>query len=147
MVVIAGCIIVKDDKVLMVQEASKDCYGLWTFPAGHLDEPEKITDAAIREVYEETGFKVKLTGVLPLVLTAKQGKEPKIQVRFTAEVIEESKDFNKEEILDVKWIEINKVKEMTNEELRGYDVNMKLLDYLTQNKIYPLELFDESNIQ
>lgn len=52
MVVIVGCIIAKDNKLLMVQEASQDCYGLWTFPAGHLDEPEKITDAAIREVYE-----------------------------------------------------------------------------------------------
>ena len=147
MVVIAGCIIVKDDKVLMVQEASKDCYGLWTFPAGHLDEPEKITDAAIREVYEETGFKVKLTGVLPLVLTAKQGKEPKIHIRFTAEVVEESQNFNKEEILDVKWIEIEKVKAMTKEELRSYDLNQKQIDYFIQNKIYPLELFDESNIQ
>ena len=66
MVVIAGCIIVRDNKILMVKEAKKKCYGQWNFPAGHVDELEKITDAAVRETYEETGCKVKLTGVLPI---------------------------------------------------------------------------------
>lgn len=66
MVVIAGCVIVKDNKILMVKEAKKKCYGQWNFPAGHVDEHELITEAAIREAYEETGCKVKLTGVLPI---------------------------------------------------------------------------------
>lgn len=40
MVVIAGCIIVRDNKILMVKEAKKKCYGQWNFPAGHVDEGE-----------------------------------------------------------------------------------------------------------
>ena len=51
MVVIAGCIIVRDNKILMVKEAKKKCYGQWNFPAGHVDELEKITDAAVRTPY------------------------------------------------------------------------------------------------
>ncbi len=46
--VIAGCIIVRDNKILMVKEAGKDCYGQWNYPAGKVEEFEKITDAAIR---------------------------------------------------------------------------------------------------
>lgn len=48
--VIAGCIIQKGNKILMV----KECYGQWCYPAGKVDQFEKITDAAIREVFEET---------------------------------------------------------------------------------------------
>ena len=43
MVVIAGCVIVRNDKILMVKEAKKKCYGQWNFPAGHVDEHELIT--------------------------------------------------------------------------------------------------------
>lgn len=146
MVVIVGCIIAKDNKLLMVQEASKDCYGLWTFPAGHLDEPEKITDAAIREVYEETGCKVKLTGVLPIKLITKNDGTQRLHIRFVAEVLEESSNFNKEEILDVKWIDIKEVKNMTSKELRSHDLSIQQLEDLENNKIYPLDLFDETNV-
>jgi ADP-ribose pyrophosphatase YjhB (NUDIX family) len=66
MLIIAGCIIVKENKILMVKEAKKKCYGQWNFPAGHVEENELIMDAAIRETYEETGCKVNLTGVLPI---------------------------------------------------------------------------------
>lgn len=29
MVIIAGCVIKKDNKILMVQEANPNCYGKW----------------------------------------------------------------------------------------------------------------------
>ena len=75
MVIIAGCLIVRDNKILMVKEAKKKCYGQWNFPAGHVEENELITEAAIREAYEETGCKVKLTGVLPIsTAILKEGK-------------------------------------------------------------------------
>ena len=47
MVIISGCLIVRDNKVLMVKEAQKKCYGQWNFPAGHVDELEKIKDVPI----------------------------------------------------------------------------------------------------
>ena len=66
MVVIAGCLKVRNNRILLVKEAKKKCYGQWNFLAGHVDEHELITEAAIREAYEETGCKVNLTGVLPI---------------------------------------------------------------------------------
>lgn len=103
---------------------------------------EKITEAAIREVYEETGCKVKLTGVLPIC--SKDDKEPRIMVRFTADIIEENIKFDKEEILDVKWIDIEKIKCMTEQELRAYDVNMSYIKWLEEERIYPMEIFDNN---
>ena len=37
MTIVAGSLIVRDNKILMVQEAKKSCYGQWNFPAGHVD--------------------------------------------------------------------------------------------------------------
>ncbi len=144
MVIIAGCLIIRDNKVLMVKEAKKKCYGQWNFPAGHVDEPEKITDAAIREVFEETGCKVKLTGVLPMCFANGKNGE-RLMVRFTADIIEENINFDTEEILEVKWIDIEDVKNMTKEELRVYDINIQFLKDFEENKIYPLEIFNNTN--
>lgn len=141
MVIIAGCLIVRNSKVLMVQEAQKKCYGKWNFPAGHVDENESIIDAAIREVYEETGCKVKLTGLLPICMASGKNGD-RLMVRFTADVIDENIKFDTEEILDVKWIDINDIKNMSKEELRGYDVSIQFLKDFENNKIYPLEVFN-----
>lgn len=119
MIVIAGCVIVKNNKILMVKEAKKQCYGQWNFPAGHVDEAEFITDAAIREAYEETGCKVKLTGVLPICIVDVKDDEPRLMVRFTAEIIEENIKYDTNEILDVQWLDLEKVK---NIEIKGMQV-------------------------
>ncbi len=142
MVVIAGCLIVRDGKILMVKEAKKKCYGQWNFPAGHVDENELVTDAAIRETYEETGCKVKLTGVLPISTVYLKEKETAIIIKFTADIIEENIKFDTEEILDVQWIDLEKVKNMTEEELRGYNTALKDIRNFEEKNIYSLEIFD-----
>ena len=102
MVIIAGCLIVRNNKILMVKEAKKKCYGQWNFPAGHVEENELITEAAIREAFEETGCKVKLTGLLPISTVIFKENETAIIVKFTADIIEENIKFDTNEILDVK---------------------------------------------
>ena len=141
MIIIAGCIIEKDNKILMVKEAKKKCYGQWNFPAGHLEENETIKEAAIREVFEETGCKVKLTGVLPVVHEFIKN-ENAVMVRFVAKIEKENIVFNENEILDVKWIDIEDIKNMKEDELRGYNLSLKFLaDYENKN-IYPVEIFE-----
>ena len=144
MVVIAGCIIVKNDKVLMVKEAKKQCYGQWNFPAGHVDEFEKITEGAIREAYEETGCKVKLTGVLPICSVDGKDGETREMVRFTADILEENIKFDTDEILDVQWKDIDEVKNMTEQELRGYDTSIQFIKDFEEKRIYPLEIFNNT---
>lgn len=147
MIVIAGCIIIKDNKFLMVKEANKKCYGKWNFPAGYVDKGELITDVAIREVYEETGCKVKLTGVLPIGIVDVKDAEPRLMVRFTAEIIEENVQFDKEEILDVQWLNIDKVKKMTEKELREYSIAIQYIKDFEDNNIYPVEVFNNKKFR
>lgn len=144
MVVIAGCIIVRDNKILMVKEAKKKCYGQWNFPAGHVDELEKITDAAVREAYEETGCKVKLTGGLPICSVDGEDGETRVMVRFTADILEEDIKFDTDEILDVKWLNVKDVKNMTEKELRGYDTSIQFIKDFEENKIFSLDIFNNT---
>lgn len=99
MFVIVGGIIKKDNKILMVQEAKEKCYGQWSFPAGHLDDGETIFEGAIRETFEETGCKVKLTKCLPILSLKNKSM---IRITFLTELVEENIKFDKSEILDVK---------------------------------------------
>lgn len=144
MVIIAGCLIIRDRKILMVKEAKKKCYGQWNFPAGHVEENELVTDAAIREAYEETGCKVKLTGVLPISTVYLKEKETAIIIKFTADIIEENIKFDTKEILDVKWLDIEKVKNMTEQELRGYDTAIQDIKNFENKKIYPVDIFNNT---
>ncbi|CAA0118877.1 Phosphatase NudJ [Halioglobus japonicus] len=67
--VTVACVIEKDGKYLMVEERDKFS-GEMVFnqPAGHLEDCESLTEAALRETLEETGWRVQLTGVLGIAL-------------------------------------------------------------------------------
>ena len=56
--VIAGGIVKKDNKYLLVQETKEICKGKWNIPAGRVEDGESVIEAAKREVFEETGIKM-----------------------------------------------------------------------------------------
>ena len=117
MQIIVGGIIEKDNKILMVKEAKKKCYGKWNVPAGHLEDGETIFEGAIREIFEETGCKVRLKNMLP-IMSGELENTTFMIITFTTELLEEKISFNKEEILDVKWISKEEVENMSGEDLR-----------------------------
>ena len=62
--VVAATIPERDGDVLLTRRSIDPGRGLWTFPGGFVDFGETVTDAAIRETFEETGLEVELTGLL-----------------------------------------------------------------------------------
>lgn len=67
----AGGIVIKVDrplkkmlsqktKILMIQVKNLEDKIVWTFPKGHIEKGERVEEAALREVYEETGWKCEL---------------------------------------------------------------------------------------
>ena len=52
-------IVIKDNKVLLGKRKNSHASGTWQFPGGHLEFNESIKDCARRELFEETGIKVK----------------------------------------------------------------------------------------
>ena len=141
MKIIVGGIIEKDNKILMVKEAKNKCYGKWNVPAGHLEDGETIFEGAIREIFEETGCKVRLKKMLPIMSVEIENTKFMI-ITFTTELLEEKISFNKEEILDVNWISKEELKNMTSKNLRDEKLIKCILKMLLENKLYPLDVIE-----
>jgi ADP-ribose pyrophosphatase YjhB (NUDIX family) len=61
--VTVATVVVRDGRLLLVEESVGGRLVL-NQPAGHLEPDESLTDAALRETREETGWEVRLTGFL-----------------------------------------------------------------------------------
>ena len=70
--------------------------------------------------------------------------EVRLMVRFVADIVEENIKFNEEEILDVQWLDIDEVKNMTEKELRGYEANSNFIKYFEEKRIYNIDVFDST---
>jgi len=114
--VVAACLIKKDDKYLLVQEAQPKAYGLWNLPAGHVDKGETIRDAAIREAKEETGYDVSL---LKEVAVLHEEAISAVKHVFSADVTGGEILLKNDEILDVKWLTFEEIKTInSNDKIR-----------------------------
>jgi ADP-ribose pyrophosphatase YjhB (NUDIX family) len=58
--IIAGCIIEQDGKYLLCQRAIPPRPGTWTLPAGFMESGETTEQAALREVWEESGVRAEI---------------------------------------------------------------------------------------
>jgi 8-oxo-dGTP diphosphatase len=139
MKVIVNVVVQSDDKVLMVQEAWGDVKGMWNFPAGHLDEGENIFDGAIREAKEETGYDVELVGLVN-VQNALYDNKHVIHFVFAAKIVGGEISFDPNEIMNVEFVDIDKLINMTDDELRGGDTRRESLTKIKNGEILPLSV-------
>jgi ADP-ribose pyrophosphatase YjhB (NUDIX family) len=81
-------VVFKDDKILLVKEKVD---GKWTVPGGWADVGSTPSENAEREVFEESGFRVKAKKVLAVYDRNKQGHTPYIfhlyKIFFLCELI------------------------------------------------------------
>ena len=68
--------VIEDGKVLLVRERSD---GLWTLPGGFADVGLSATENVTKEVWEEAGVRVLVTGLYSVRHKAKQPYEPDIR--------------------------------------------------------------------
>ena len=59
-----GGVLLKEGKGLIVQRANNPGKGRWTIPGGYVEQDEKIEDAIVRELREETGLITEAVSVL-----------------------------------------------------------------------------------
>ena len=103
--IVVGTIPIKDRSVLLCKRAINPRYGLWTLPAGFLENGETVEEGAFRETLEETNTEVKM-GNLYAIFNIPQVSQ--VYMLFLAEII--SDDYcGTNESLEVKLFEKNTI--------------------------------------
>ena len=98
----------------------------WGYPKGHLEDGEKPSDAALREVYEETGFKVKLANDTPIA-------ESRYEITLENEVINKTVWFYEMEV--IKAFDKEPDNEIDELAVLGYEDALNLLTFEEDKKI------------
>ncbi|UCE02258.1 MAG: NUDIX hydrolase [Candidatus Latescibacterota bacterium] len=62
--VATGCIAELRQGIILLRRSIEPGYGRWVFPGGYVDRGERVEDAAVREMEEESRLRVQLTSLL-----------------------------------------------------------------------------------
>ncbi len=99
-----GCVIVDDNKVLLVKHNA----GHWDFPKGHIENNETEEQTALREVKEETNIDVVIIpGYRYTIEYSPKENVLKEVVFFLANKISDELKPQESEISDIRWVEVN----------------------------------------
>ena len=137
----AGGVIEQEGKYLLIQEAREDIHGKWNLPAGRLDPGETVSEAAKREIYEECGFSVELTGVCQIG-SWKLVDNIAIGIIFSTKIVGGEINFNPDEIMDAKWFTYDEILAMRSE-LRSADFLIGAVNNLRSHKLAPIDIVME----
>lgn len=140
MPIMVGGVIEKNGKFLLVQQAKEKYRGKWNLPAGSLEPNESVFEGAKREIFEETGCNVDLTGVLQI---SNRVFEDKVFVgfMFSTKLLSEKIHFDTNEILDVRWFSYEELLNM-KEDLRLYYWIINAIKAYKNNKIMDLHIIN-----
>jgi len=108
-------ILIKDNKVLCILQKSSNGEEFYLFPGGGIEKGETIMEAAIREAFEETGFKVEIHKLVYLDDYIKTVNKRCVNMVFLGEIIggdleDGEKDGGK--VKRIEWIDLNKFKDI-----------------------------------
>lgn len=106
-----GCIIVKQDKVLLIGARDDDGTMYWGFPKGHQEEGETFVETALRETKEETGLDVEIIDNEPVVAEylIRNNTTLKHVYLFFAKPISKKIVLQEEEAEKAEWVPVKKV--------------------------------------
>ncbi|RZA06218.1 MAG: NUDIX hydrolase [Moraxellaceae bacterium] len=137
--VTVATIIERDNRFLLVYEEA-DGHKVYNQPAGHLDPNETLQEAAIRETLEETGWTVKLTGVVGVNLyTAPSNNITYCRIAFIADAVQhDASRVLDNGIIEAVWLTYEEILERRSE-LRS-PMTLQIIDEYLAGRRYPLNV-------
>ncbi|MBH0163094.1 NUDIX hydrolase [Fictibacillus sp. 26RED30] len=110
----ASCICVNDGKLLMVLQGAADEEKTWSVPSGGREGNESLEECGIREVWEETGYVVKVVRKLHI----KEGISQNIHFNvhyFLTDLVSGSSVIQDPDglIHDISWVSLKELETLT----------------------------------
>ena len=129
-------------RFLLTQERK---YGsTWSIPGGRVEAGETWANAAVREVFEETGVPIQLDGVLRVEHTPADGGPPgtndtRVRILFTGSPIDDTppKTSADDESLGAAWLTLDEIRKLP---LRGAELHALLESVASGRQVFPLDL-------
>ncbi len=123
--------------LLMVQEGKPDVQGKWNLPGGHVEVGETVTGAAVREVREETGLDVEVSGLVGVFVSPGA-------IRFVLRARQVGgAQAPGHDIMSVRHLGLEGLQALDDAELDAPEVLRAIFDRLTEGEDYPLEVLVE----
>lgn len=105
----AGAVVIHDGRLLLVRRVGEPFAGWWDIPGGFCDAQELPADAAVREVWEETGIRIHVTALLGMWIDRYvQGDtvQNTLNVYFSARPVGDvSARLDRKEVSEVGWFD------------------------------------------
>jgi 8-oxo-dGTP diphosphatase len=121
-------IIQKDSQILFVERKKDPFKGFLVFPGGFVNEGEKIEDAALREVKEETSLLVELVDILGVYSDpARDPRGHMMSTVFIGKISPNNKDEAKagDDAEALKWVDLDNI----DRQNIGFDHKKIISDY------------------
>ncbi len=119
-------------KVLLIKRGGHPCLGQWALPGGFVNPTETVTQAAYRELEEETG--VKNVPLTQLYTFSQPGRDPRTWVMSCAHVA----------LLDTDSIKIQAGDDADN--ACWFDIGLKIMQSGKKHRYYELTLSNEDTV-
>jgi ADP-ribose pyrophosphatase YjhB (NUDIX family) len=107
--IVAGSVVLKDDKILLCKRDIEPRKGFWTLPAGFMELGESVEEAARREAQEEALATIEIDRLLAVYSVPRIGQ---VQVMFRAHlqgdygIGPESQEVELVDWKDIPWSEL-----------------------------------------
>jgi 8-oxo-dGTP diphosphatase len=121
----AGGIVQDGPNLLMVKVENLEGVQIWTFPKGHIEKGETASEAALREVEEETGYQCEIVKPFERVqyyFRREDALTKKTVTWFLMKPVKKTGTHDPEEIMETRWIPFEEAKKIVK-----YKSDKKLL--------------------
>jgi ADP-ribose pyrophosphatase YjhB (NUDIX family) len=122
-------LLVHCEKLLLVQRGLEPGKGKWAIPGGYVDQGEIVEDALIREIFEETGLKAKVLGLIGVY---SQVNEAIVVVAYVAKMIGGTINDESNEVQSVDFFRLDDLPPLSFP--RDKDIIADWQQWLTKNK-------------
>jgi phosphatase NudJ len=129
-------------RFLLTQERK---YGsTWSIPGGRVEPGEKLVNAAIREVLEETGVPVRIDGILRIEHAASESGV-RMRVLFAGTPLDDTapKTTADDESLGAAWLTLDEIRD---KKLRGAELRALLESVEAGRQVFPLDMLGNSEL-